>query len=76
MGLFVLYLMINNRVSYKYEVEERELYMNIHNLKDQTSILKVEKLKYDINIRFKIYIISFILIVVLLLYLLIRYANS
>ena len=75
-GLFVSYLMINNRVSYKYDVEERELYMSIHNVKDPTSISEVEKLKFDINNRLKMYIISLVLIVIIFIYFLIRYTNS
>jgi hypothetical protein len=64
-GLIVAYLMINNRVSYKYEVEERELYMSIHNVNDQTSISEVERLKFDLNNRFKMYKISLVLVVII-----------
>ena len=42
---------------YKRQVEERELYMSIHNVKDPTSISEVEKLKFDINNRLKLSLI-------------------
>jgi hypothetical protein len=75
-GLIVSYLMINNRVSYKYEVEERELYMSIHNVNDQTSISEVERLKFDLNNRFKMYKISLVLVVIICIYLLVKYTYS